>query len=78
VKGIHSKRINSSRAIVANFYGPYESTEQAYTVLKDWLKEHGKKSAGPAFELYVDDPIGADGQPKDPYQVLTRIVMPYH
>jgi hypothetical protein len=56
MKGILAKRINPSRAIVANFYGPYESTEQAY----------------------VDDPIGADGQPKDPYQVLTRIVMPYH
>lgn len=78
VKGVISKRTVSSRAIIANFYGPYESTVQAYDVLKAWLKENKKKSAGAPFEIYVDDPIGTDGKPKDPYQVLTQIVMPYH
>lgn len=77
VKGVISKRIPSGRVIVANFYGPYESTVQAYEVLNTWLKENKKKSAGAPFEIYVDDPIGTDGKPKDPYLVLTQIVMPY-
>jgi hypothetical protein len=77
IKGIFTKQIGGTKAIVANFYGPYEETEQAYVVLKEWLKEKGKKASGPAYEIYVDDPLDKDGKPKDPYQILTRIVMPY-
>jgi len=73
-KGAFIKEIGIDSIVVAHFYGPYELMPTAYDALKDWLKERNKKIKGTPYEIYVDDPIDADGKPKDPYKVRTDIV----
>lgn len=76
-KGFVIKQTGGVRAIMAHYFGPYEETPQAYSVLKDWIKDEHKSIAAPPYEIYVSDPIGKDGQPIDPYKVETDIVYPY-
>lgn len=76
-KGFLVKKLPGGRVIRAHFYGPYEETTQAYDVIRDWLKDQHRMSNGSFYEEYVDNPIGADGKPMDPYKVKTDIVMPY-
>jgi effector-binding domain-containing protein len=68
------KQIGVDSVIVAHFYGPYDLTGQAYTVLEDWIKDHKKKAIHPPYEVYVEDPMDKNGKLKDPYKVQTDIV----
>jgi effector-binding domain-containing protein len=68
------KQIGQDSVIVAHFYGPYDLTDQAYTALQDWMKDHKKKSILPPYEVYVDDPMEKNGKLKDPYKVQTDII----
>ena len=77
-KGIYIKSTPKDSVIVAHFYGPYEMTYQAYEAVEDVLKSKKRKLKGEPVEIYVDDPIEANGKPKDPYKVLTDIVFPFH
>ena len=77
-KGAFVKKLGGTRIIVAHYYGPYEETIQAYQILKDWIKENHKKTAGPAYEIYIGNPIDEAGNVVDPYKVQTDIVIPYH
>jgi len=36
--------------------GPYDTLHQTYAELGRWIEENGYASAGPAWDLYVDDP----------------------
>ena len=76
-KGFFFKKTTASKVIVAHFFGPYEETTQAYQVLKDWIKESGKQTAGAPYEIYVGNPYDENGKPIDPYKVQTDIVYPY-
>lgn len=76
-KGIYIKSIPKDSVIIAHFYGPYEMTYQAYEAVEDVLKSKKRKLKGEPVEIYVDDPIDANGKPKDPYKVLTDIVFPF-
>jgi effector-binding domain-containing protein len=51
--------------------GPYEASEQTYTVLFEWLAEHGKKVTGPVREAYLNDP-----REVSPEDILTEIYAP--
>ena len=73
-KGVFVKTIGSDSIVVAHFYGPYELIPQAYDALKDWMKEHKKRSKNPPYEIYVDDAVDASGKLKDPYKVQTDVV----
>lgn len=75
---IRYKHINRNKTIVAHYFGPYEESVQAYQYLKEWIKDNKKSISSPSYEIYVDDPIGKDGKPLDPYKVQTDIVFPYH
>jgi len=68
------KQIGQDSVIVAHFYGPYDLTDQAYTALQEWMKDHKKKSILPPYEVYVDDPLDKSGKLKDPYKVQTDII----
>lgn len=72
--GVTLKQIGVDSVIVAHFYGPYDLTGQAYTVLQDWIKDHKKKIIHPPYEIYVEDPMDKNGKLKDPYKVQTDIV----
>ena len=72
--GVTLKQIGVDSVIVAHFYGPYDLTGQAYTVLQDWIKDHKKKAIHPPYEIYVEDPMDKNGKLKDPYKVQTDIV----
>lgn len=71
------KEIPADSATVAHFYGPYSMLPEGYNAVKDILKSRKKKSAGKAYEIYIDDPIDKDGKMKDPYKVQTDIIFPW-
>ena len=73
-KGMYARQIGVDSIVVAHFYGPYDLLPQAYDALKDWLKDHKKKQKGAPYEIYVGDPMDADGKMKDPYKVQTDVV----
>ena len=75
-KNMLIKKLGGDSAVVAHFYGPYEQTGMAYEALHEWLKDRKKKLRSAPYEVYVGDPIDKNGQPVDPYKVLTDIVFP--
>ena len=76
-KGFYCKNTGGLKVMVAHYFGPYEETFQAYQVLKEWMADEKKVQAAPAYEIYVTDPVGKDGQLLDPYKVQTDIIFPY-
>lgn len=76
VKNILVKNIGGDSAVVAHFYGPYESTILGYTAVNEWLKSNKKKSSAPPYEVYVNDPFDRNLKPRDPYKVQTDIIFP--
>jgi effector-binding domain-containing protein len=36
--------------------GPYERLHEAYAAVESWMREHGRESAGPMWEVYHSDP----------------------
>jgi effector-binding domain-containing protein len=72
------RQIGGDSAVVAHYYGPYEQTHIAYEALQEFLKDARKKSIAPAYEVYIGDPIDAQGKAVDPYKVLTDIVFPHN
>lgn len=77
-KNIYVKNIGGDSAVVAHFYGPYELTYEAYSALREWLKDNKKKAAGAPYEVYIGEPIDSKGKASDPYRVQTDIVFPHH
>jgi len=73
-KGTFIKEMGIDSIVVAHFYGPYELIPTAYDALTDWLKDQKKKIKGSPYEIYVDDPLDANGKPIDPYKVRTDVV----
>ena len=61
--------VDSSKAIMIDFYGPYEKTGLAHDALKKYIHEKGLKMKGPAIEEYITDP----STEKDPNKVLTKV-----
>jgi effector-binding domain-containing protein len=76
-KGVLFKKVPQSRAVIAHFYGPYEESIQAYQILKDWLKDMGKRPSAAPYEIYVNETVDENGKAIDPYKVQTDIVAPY-
>lgn len=71
------REIKRDSAVVAHYFGPYESTYQAYGALKEWMKDYKKKSSGQPYEIYVGSMYDAKGNPVDPYRVQTDIIFPH-
>ena len=76
-KGFYSRNIGGDSAVVAHFFGPYESTPIAYEALNDFMKSNHKKHAEAPYEVYVGDPYDKNGKKIDPYRVQTDIFFPY-
>ena len=70
------KYLEKDSVVIAHFYGPYSLLPQAYEAAKLYIASKKKKITGKPYEIYVDDPMGPDGKPNDPYKVLTDVVFP--
>ncbi|MEJ7588094.1 MAG: GyrI-like domain-containing protein [Ferruginibacter sp.] len=75
--GTYIKQIGADSIVVAHFYGPYDMLPQGYDALKEWLKDHKKKSKTGPYEIYIGDPVDSTGKLKDPYKVQTDVVWPW-
>jgi effector-binding domain-containing protein len=71
------KEIGVDSVTVAHFYGPYDLLPEAYTALKDIMKDRKKKTKEKPYEIYVGDPLDKDGKMKDPYKVQTDVIFPW-
>ena len=75
-KNMFVKNIGGDSAVVARYYGPYESTYLAYQAISEWMHDNKKKSSAPPYEVYIGDPFDDKGKRLDPYKILTEIVFP--
>jgi effector-binding domain-containing protein len=53
---IVAREVPGGLAAVTIHKGPYSEMEQVYSDLDAWMKENGYEYAGPARELYMNDP----------------------
>lgn len=53
---IEAHEIPGGLAVVTIHKGPYSEMEPVYGDLEAWMKENGYQYAGPARELYMNDP----------------------
>ncbi|HMC99306.1 MAG TPA: GyrI-like domain-containing protein [Ferruginibacter sp.] len=74
--GIKVKEIPADSVVIAHFFGPYDQLNVGYDVIRDWLKEHNRRSTGQPYEVYIGDPLDKKGKPNDPYKIQTDIVFP--
>ena len=75
-KNVFIKEMGADSVTMAHFYGPYELLGQGYDAIKERMKEEKKRAAGAPYEIYIGDPVDANGKPVDPYKVRTDIIFP--
>lgn len=61
--------LGKSKALLVDFYGPYDKTGLAHDAIKKYAADKGLKVKYPVIEEYVTDP----GVEKDPNKVLTKV-----
>lgn len=66
---IKAGEIKTGKAIVAEYFGPYEGTEKAYLAIEEFLKKNNLSAIGAPWEVYMTDPESVS----DPSQLLTLI-----
>ena len=76
VAGVKIREMAAGKVLIAHFYGPFELLPQGYDAIKEWMKDNKKMAAGPAYEIYLTDPLDKNGKPIDPYKIQTDIVFP--
>jgi effector-binding domain-containing protein len=52
--------------------GPYEALGLAHAAVFAWVRERGHEVAGPAREVYVDDPAEVDAD-----ALRTEVLLPF-
>ncbi len=68
---IKVETIPASKAVYADYYGPYEKLREAYTALQDYARVNNLKQKPPFIEQYITDP----GVEKDSTKWLTKVIM---
>jgi effector-binding domain-containing protein len=69
---IHYRKVPGENAVVAHYFGPYESSSIAYEKINAFVKTNQLKAKGVPYEVYVDDP----STKKSMFDVQTDIVQP--
>ena len=64
--------IGGVEAAVGMHIGPYDTLEQTYTAMMEWITRQGRTVAGPMWETYLTDP---DTEP-DPQAWRTEVFIP--
>jgi effector-binding domain-containing protein len=75
-KNFYIREMGVDSVTMAHFYGPYELLGQGYDAIKERMKEEKKSASGQPYEIYIGDPVDANGKPIDPYKVRTDIIFP--
>ncbi len=70
IEGFETVELPASKALVIDYYGPYEGVGAAHQAMDAYLKEKGFTSVPPAIEEYVTDP----GQEPDTSKWLTQVI----
>jgi effector-binding domain-containing protein len=70
-KDIVAREVPGGLAAVTLHKGPYDAVEQAYSDLDAWIKENGYVYAGPAREVWLNDPSSVAES-----ELLTEISFP--
>jgi len=60
----------ASKALLINYYGPYDGNELAHIALNMYVQKNGLQMKEPIIEEYITDP----GTEPDPNKWLTRII----
>ncbi len=55
-EGVALEEVPGAHVAFATHEGPYLGVPEAYAALFAWLEENGRKAAGPAREVYLNDP----------------------
>lgn len=71
---VKAGKMNSGNAVVAHFFGSYDQTKIAYTVLKEYIASHNKQIVGAPWEVYITDPMAE----KDTAKWQTDVYFPIH
>jgi effector-binding domain-containing protein len=71
-EGVSLVHLPGGRAVTAVHQGPYDTLEQSYTELTQWVQAEGLELGEGMWESYLSDP---DAEP-DPANWLTRITWP--
>lgn len=64
--------LEATRAVVYNYYGPYDKMFDAYDELKKYLEDNKMEQISAAREFYLSDPTTE----KDPSKWLSKIYIP--
>lgn len=64
--------LEGTRAVVYNYYGPYQNMPSAYEDIKKYITEHKLQQTGPVREFYITDPY----LEKDTSRWLSKIYIP--
>ncbi len=62
--------LEAGRALVVDYYGPYEKTGEAHLALDDYMKEKKLQYRPPVIEEYITDP----GSEPDTAKWLTKVI----
>jgi len=68
--GIHTTNIFATKAVYANYYGPYEKMNDAYSSIKKYMAANKLEQKYPVIEQYITDPA----KEKDTSKWLTKII----
>jgi effector-binding domain-containing protein len=69
---IKVKKMNLSKVIVADYYGPYSGLGKEYEAIGKWVVDNKKRISGAPIEMYVSD----SAKEKDSTKWLTKIFYP--
>ena len=72
IKGFTCIEVPACKALVVDYYGPYEDAAAAHEAIDKYCKDNGLTPAMPVIEEYVTDP----GDEPDQSKWLTRIYYP--
>jgi AraC family transcriptional regulator len=69
---IRASELPGGEALSALHIGSYDRMRETYQAMEAWMREHGVRSGGAPWEVYLTDP----GEVQDPSQWKTQIVWP--
>ncbi len=55
-EGVALEEVPGAHVVFTTHQGPYRGVPDAYRALFAWLEENGRTAAGPAREVYLNDP----------------------
>lgn len=69
---IQSSELPGGDAVSTLHRGPYERVPEAVAALEAWMRDHGRRAAGPHWEVYLNGPPDVT----DPALYETEVVVP--